>query len=137
MSRNGTVALLLALSLAGCPGNPGEPTGPATPDPAGARDRQIQRLRAELDMANARLEELRLRNERLSRKLSELKFLNSQLHKQLAAVGDAPRQRDQYKAEALRQRLLIEKLRSQLERMSGGRTGGASGTTTLPARGGG
>jgi cell division protein FtsB len=126
------VALLAAGS--GCPSQPAAgppPTAPTT-QALGSQlqdfEAENQRLKAEINILQQDKDYLLRREEKLSAETRYVKFLNDQQARQLAALADAPGDRDYYhklaeKLAAEREQLLgqIQELRRQL------------GMTPLPA----
>jgi len=113
--------LLLATVLSGCehfrrdePDPAPAPSAPAPDDHLTEAEREVARLAEENRGLNERMGELRNRCDLLADKARDLQFANEQLRKQLDAVGDAPRQRDAYKAKALRMELEIERLKARI-----------------------
>ena len=77
-------------------------------------EREVERLNEANRTLEERLAETTNRSNLLSKKVKQLEFVNDQLRKQLAAVGDAPQQRDQYKAKSERLDKHIKELELQL-----------------------
>ena len=136
------LTIALAVMLVGCgqrwglrnnpsPSPAGEtaqkPTDP--PDPRDVRIRQLLTQRAVLD---AKITELGATNSRLTDRVNELEFLNRQLTGQLKVVGEAPRERDRFKARVLRLELENAQLRERIGQLEG-LLGIKPATTTAPA----
>ncbi len=77
-------------------------------------EREIERLADSNRTLNERLVETKNRSGLLSKKVTQLEFVNAQLRTQLAAVGDAPRERDRHKARADRLDEHVKELELQL-----------------------
>ena len=92
------------------------PVAPA-PRPARAENRRIADLQTQVDVLRQRIGELSDRNDRLVEEIRRLKFTNTQLRKQLEVVGDAPRQRDKYRALAAALEAEVRRLRRQVRRL--------------------
>jgi len=88
-------------------------TAAATPELT-PQEREIERLNEANRTLAERLTETTNRSNLLSKKVKQLEFVNDQLRKQLAAVGDAPQQRDKYKAKSERLEKHIKELEIQL-----------------------
>ena len=116
------VCILLAAAALFAPGckdqdfnwwkkSPGEAGADEAPTP---QQREIERLREENRGLNERLTEGKNRSALLAKKVKQQEFINDQLRRQLQAVGDAPLQRDNYKARCARLEQHIEELEAQL-----------------------
>ncbi len=126
------IVLLGALVAGGCGGPRSSPGGPEPGAPPKLGLTEVEKLRAECAMLKDQLTELRGRNSLLAEELTKLTFLNGQLRKQLEAVGDAPRQRDQYKGELARQQILVEQLRLRVRQLEGAAGSGSQPSVLLP-----
>lgn len=133
MAVRWVIVALVALAVAGCNLNLTERGDPAPPSALDGAPDELQQLRAEAGMLKTRLNELGGRNLLLAEELTKLKFLNEQLRKQLLAVGDAPRQRDDYRKRLARQEILIKRLEARIAELEG-RPRPVSPPTSMPKR---
>lgn len=108
----------------------------------GARERQllaeVAALRADVEhledrnrMLTAEVAELRARETGLSERLRRLDFLVEQKDKQIAALREAPRERDEYRARLEKARAEIERLRREIEVL---RTSASAAPADTPSR---
>ncbi len=121
-----TIPLMIALALAigGCKDKgwnwwkkdavQGDSAASAPAAETTPQEREIERITDSNRTLDERLTETRNRSDLLSKKVKQLEFVNAQLRRQLAAVGDAPRERDRYKARADRLDKHVKELELQL-----------------------
>ena len=110
--------LAVAAGATGCGWPPADE--PPTPPPADVEKQQeakLEQLHAQIRALSARNEDLSSRSLLLAKEVTRLQFLNDQLNKQLAAVGDAPHQRDLYKQRVQQLQAEAEALRKRVEEL--------------------
>jgi predicted RNase H-like nuclease (RuvC/YqgF family) len=117
MNRWTILAALIALG--GCDLGPGRTDTPQRPSLSrlATSNERVSRLNMEIRERDLRIKELEEHAERLAEKLRQAEFLNEQLRKQLAAVGDAPSERDRYKELSAQQSLEIRRLERAIEEL--------------------
>ena len=120
MSRILNILLIvLALGVGGCKfGENNANSQPQSSSGQTAGNDQITQLEDELDIRGKQVEELRIRAAQLAKQINKLEFLNNQLEQQLKAVGNAPRQRDEFKQKVAEKQLEIDRLKSQIRQLT-------------------
>ena len=132
MFKRRTILLLVLLAAGGCKWKRVEAVAPQEPEPPTTQPSRADELEAKVHILNARIEEIRKRSDRLTEEVGRLKFLNTQLRKQLAAVGEAPRERDLLKQQVLRQEAEIDRLKKRIAELEGAPPVGSTAPTALP-----
>jgi len=87
------------------------PATPPVPSPPGQNN---QRHQSEILGLRGKVNDLSRRSSALEKRVHELTFLNEQLSKQLGAVGNAPGERDKYRAMVAAQELKIAGLQKRI-----------------------
>lgn len=116
----GCAILVLLLALPGCNLDPDEAVAPEGPPRLGrlaTTNERMTRLKMDIGERDLRIRELEDHVERLSKKLQQAEFLNEQLRRQLAAVGDAPSQRDHYKQLLAEQGVELQRIERKVEQL--------------------
>ncbi len=116
------IGIALALAAPGCKNGSATwwkkkkpPADTAAVEPAlTPAEQEIERLREENRTLGERLTEVQNREKLLAKKVKQLELISSQRGKQLDAVGDAPLERDQYKARCERLEKHVKELSDQL-----------------------
>ena len=135
MKQGWGMILIVAAALAGC--QPVSPTSrtphldePAPPD---RRDLELRQLKADVVTLRGQNDDLRARCDGLVEQIRKLELLNEQLHLQLRVVGDAPRQRDQARADLTARTAQMQRLYERITQLERALNIPAAQRTTMPS----
>jgi len=103
----------LAVLVAGC-GEETPTVAEQRADRSARYNREMARLSAELQVRNARIEELHGQLRQLSARLSKSESTNKQLRLRLEAVGAAPMERDRFRKLSEERALEINRLQDRI-----------------------